>query len=164
MLAVLIVKILGFAALGAFIGILAIPFILYLLQVIAYILALVMVLLWATLTLRITAKKALQLFPQFLKKSQQYTDKPIYDGKNGKASINYPNPVKRIRQLMIDGSIVGVKRQSEAQQGGKTDYRPDNQGVFDTPKQPIVKPILNTICNFFHSLLLFHRSYYCQSI
>jgi len=163
MLVIAILQLLGLIALGALIGLTITPFILYLSQIVAYVFALIAVLLRATLTSKLTPKKAFNTFPKLLKEFPKYTDKPIYEGNNSKATIKYPNPIKDIRQFMVDRSIVSVNGESIAHTCGHADYRPNNQNIYDTPKQPIIKKILNTTLNLFHSVILFYKEFYGHS-
>jgi hypothetical protein len=163
MLVLIVFKILGLGVLGALVGILTTPFVLYMLQALAYMLALMVVLLRATLASHLTVKEALNVFPQFVKEFPKYADEPVSDGKNGKPSIEYPNPSKHLRQSIQNGRRVNISKQADAYKGWQASNPPNNQGIRDMPKQPIIKETLNAVCNLFHSVLLFYKSYYGHS-
>ena len=83
----------GILAIGVIAGYLITPFIFYLMKAIAYVLAVIAVLLRATLTLRPTPKDVLNAFPQLLCKFRYYANEPIYGCKTTESNICFPNHI-----------------------------------------------------------------------
>jgi hypothetical protein len=149
----------GMIAIGALVGLIITPFILYLSTVVAYALALGITLIRVILT----SKQFLNVFPKLLKEFPKYTNKPVYESNNSKAAIDYPNPSKDDKNPMIDRGIITATCEQIGYTSRHTSYCPSNQNVPNMPKQPSIKKVSNIIQNVFHRIILFYKSYYGHS-
>lgn len=156
MLTVTILKIVGLTALGALVGLIATPFILYLARIIAYVLALVMVLLRATLISQLSPKEVFKTFPKLLKESHKYVNSPIHESDATKGSICHPNGIDNSHHASVSHVITSQK---------PTDSKryERNQNSLDVVKQPFIPDIPKDFRHIFHRTISFYRSYYGHS-
>ena len=141
--------------LGAIIGIIATPFMLYLMELFAYALALIIVIL--------LRRRKLKELPKLLKSFPKFTQEPVDASQASKASIHYPNPIHNSRESVINRDIIGVRRKQTAHTSDEADHHPSDNNVFDTVKQPTIKKVSDTTPNIFHRVILFYKSYYGYS-
>jgi len=142
-------------SLGAMIGIIVTPFILYLMEVFAYALALTIVIL--------LRRRRLKELPKLLKAFPKFTQKPVDASQTSKAGIYYPNPTHNSRQSIVDRDIIGVRRKQIAYTSDDGDYHPSDNNACDVVKQPTIKKASDTTPNIFHRVILFYKSYYGHS-
>jgi hypothetical protein len=154
MLAVTVLQLLGLVALGVLVGYIVTPLILHLAQMIAYILAVIVVLLQAVLTSQLPPKKVFKSFPKLFSELPNYTWKPIYKGDGSETRIRYRNDIPNSGKIVI----IGVSENAFQNPDGK-DYCPTQQDTIDTPKQPTVKKVSDVV----HDVILFYRSFYGHS-
>ena len=144
----------GIIAVATIVGYLVTPLILYLARIVAYVLAVIVVLLRAALTKRLTPKDVLNVFPQLFSEFPNYTHKPICEGDSSETRIRYRNDIPNSGKIVI----VGVSENGFQNPDGK-DYCPAQQNTTDMIKQPTIKKVSNII----HNVTLFYKSYYGHS-
>ena len=157
MLAVAILQVLGLTALGALVGIIATPFILYLVYIIAYALASIIAVL---ILKKRTLGKGLMRFQQFVNPVNAI----IHHSNNKQATVCYAKPIPDLRDN--SNGIVDRHIMSQSQMPPKpstTKCQTANHNTLDTVNQPIVKNTLKPLGNIFHRIISFYMSFYGHS-
>jgi len=162
MLTMVLLKFVGFTALGLLIAVIVVPLIFHLSKIMTYALALVVVLLRATLTSKLTLKKAFKTFPKLLKALPKYMNEPVYEGDSTKGKIRLPKPIYDA----YDGGgiiIATVGQTRTPQKPTDSSSYTDNQNRHGLVEQPTIKKLSNFTLHIFHRVISFYRSYYGHS-
>jgi len=136
-------------ALGALIGLIVTLFIFYLLDIMAYALVLIIVIL--------SRERALKELPELLKTFPKFTEKPVSRSDTSKYEVNQQNYIHDMRSRRVDREN---RHKVVCDLDGKGYYKDDtNNSRLYTPKQPVATK-LNKILNVVHSIILFYRRFY----
>jgi hypothetical protein len=152
MLTIAIFQLLGRIALGTLIGLIVTPFMFYLLDIMAYALALIIAILFR--------KRALKELPELLKTFPKFTQKPVSRSDTSKYEINQQNYIHDTRGCRVDRKN---RHKVVCDLDGKGYYEDNtNDSRLYLPQQPVTTK-LEKMLNVFHSVILFYRSYYGHS-
>ena len=156
---VIFFTVLGIVAVSVVAGYLVTPLIFYALEAIAYLLALAVVLLRATLALKLTTKDVFNVLPQFLCKFRNYTNSELYKSRNRESRIQYTQPSHKDRPFMEGRRGISIAIQPITQSGNDADYRPAKKDALNMVKCPAIIKVSNAI----HDVILFYKSFYGHS-
>jgi hypothetical protein len=156
MLATIILKLLGLFAIGVLIALIVTPLILRITEIVIYALALVVVLLRATLTSQLPPKEVFKAFPKLLKKSHKYVNSPIHESDATKGSIYHPNDID-------NGHHASVSHVTTSEKPTDSKRYERNQNSLDVVKQPFIPDIPKKFRQIFHRIISFYSNYYGHS-
>jgi hypothetical protein len=148
----------GIVAVGVIVGYLVTPVIFYLMEVTAYVAAL---LVNVQIRKRYT-RQQLKGFPKWNDLPDLIT-RPLsgHSRNNKKRRVEYPQPVHDSRKSVISrDNITEVNREYTAHNSNEGDYRPTENDTLNMVGCQIVKTVSKPV----HNLLSFYRRFYCQSI
>ena len=152
----IVFRFLGLIALGALVGVVVVPLILYLSQIVAYVLAVIVVLLRLALTSQLSPKEVFKTFPKLLKESHKYMNRPIHESDATKGNICHPNAIDNGHHASVSHVITSQK---------PTDSKSYecSQNSLDVVKQPLIPDIPKKFRQIVHRTISFYRSYYGHS-
>lgn len=149
----------GIAAVGIVLGYLITPLLFRAAEALAYLIAVMVVVLRARLTLKLTAKDVFNVFPQLLCKFHNCANKPNYENRNRESGIKYPQPAHKDQPFMEVRGGISIAVQPIAHTSGDSDHHPAKKDALNAVKCPAIIKVSNSI----HTVLIFYRSFYGHS-
>jgi len=144
----------GIVAVGVVVGYLAAPLILYLIEILAYGLALL-----RGVPLERHTRQQLRGFPK-LNELPKLVNQPNYHSDSRKHGIQYPHTIHKNRPYVVGGdNIAVINGEPKANTSNKSDYGPANNDSLNMVNCQIVEKFSKAI----HNLLSFYSRFYGHS-